>query len=293
MYNSVMTTHAASLKTLKTAIARPRVKEAQPFVKWVGGKRALLTQLEALFPRSFERYFEPFVGGGAVFFHLQPETATLADYNADLINAYRVVRDNVEELIAHLHAHRNDEEYYYMMRGLDPETLGPVEQASRLIFLNRTCFNGLYRVNSKGIFNVPFGKHKNPNICNEEVLRGASFALRGTRLRHKPYMAVLEEARPGDFIYFDPPYHPVSETANFTSYTPGSFSAQDQKDLAETFMALANRGCKVMLSNSDTPLIRELYAAFHIETVMAPRMVNRDASKRGAVSEVVVRNYRR
>lgn len=288
-----MTSQAARLKTLTRTRVQPRVPDAAPFVKWVGGKRALLPQLEALFPARFDRYFEPFVGGGAVYFHLQPGTAYLSDYNADLVNAYRVVRDEVDALIAHLKTHLNDPEYYYELRAKRPETLAPVEAASRMIYLNRTCFNGLYRVNAKGGFNVPYGKHKNPQICNEETLRLASAALQGAVLNHDPYMAVLERAKAGDFLYFDPPYHPLTETANFTSYTPGSFNAQDQRDLAETFIALANRGCKVMLSNSDTPFIRELYGAFHIETVMAPRMVNRDASKRGPVSELVIRNYKR
>jgi DNA adenine methylase len=286
-----MTIAATKLKTVTST--RTRVKEAGPFLKWVGGKRGLMPQLESLFPRRFERYFEPFVGGGAVFFHLAPEVAYLADDNAELMNAYRVVRDDVERLIAHLATHRNDEEYYYALRATDPDALDPIERASRLIYLNRTCFNGLYRVNSKGEFNVPYGKYKNPNITNELGLRAASDALQGARLATQPYMAVLEEARPGDFIYFDPPYHPLNATSNFTSYTAGQFTARDQEDLAKTFIELANRGCKVMLSNSDVPFIHDLYAAFHIEKVMAPRLVNRDATKRGPVSELVIRNYRR
>jgi len=279
---------ATALKALHTV----HVKEAAPFVKWVGGKRAILPQLATRFPRRFGRYFEPFLGGGAVFFHLQPDRAVLSDYNPELITTYQVVRDDVQSLIAHLASHRNDEAYYYDLRSQDPETMSAVERASRLIYLNRTCFNGLYRVNSRGGFNVPFGRHKNPTICNEPGLLAASEALQGAKLSHENYMTVLEEAYAGDFIYFDPPYHPLNATANFTSYTPGSFGAQDQADLAQTFRALADRGCKVMLSNSDTPLIRELYADFYIETVMAPRMVNRDATKRGAIAELVIRNYR-
>ena len=286
MYNGVMTTTLATLQ-------KTRILEAQPFVKWVGGKRGILPQLEKFFPRRFERYFEPFVGGGAVFFHLQPTEATISDLNAELINTYRVVRDDVDTLIQHLRFHRNDEDYYYEMRGANPDELDPIARASRLIYLNRTCFNGLYRVNSKGGFNVPFGKHKNPTICNEIGLRAASEALKGVRVAHRPYKAILNEAKPGDFVYFDPPYHPLNATANFTSYTADSFSAQDQRDLATAFRALADRGCKVMLSNSDTEFIRELYADFHIDVVMAPRMVNRDAGKRGPVPEVVVRNYKR
>jgi DNA adenine methylase len=270
-----------------------RVKDAAPFVKWVGGKRALLPELAARYPARFNRYFEPFLGGGAVFFHLQPERAILADYNAELIETYTAVRDQVDALIRHLASHRNDEDYYYALRAQDPATLEPLERASRLIYLNRTCFNGLYRVNARGDFNVPFGKHKNPTICNEPGLKAASLALQDTALHHRSYDKVLDEAQAGDFIYFDPPYHPRTTTSNFTNYTAGSFSEADQAALRDTFRVLADRGCKVMLSNSDTPLIRDLYADFHVEVVMAPRFVNRDASKRGPVSELVVRNYRR
>lgn len=289
MYNGVMTPSATKMRVT----ARTAVKEAAPFVKWVGGKRALLPQLERLLPRRFERYYEPFVGGGAMFFHLRPETAILADENAELMNAYRVVRDQLDALVAHLRGHENDEAYYYQLRATAPEALDPIARASRLIYLNRTCFNGLYRVNSRGEFNVPFGRYKNPQICNELALRAASNALQGARLETRSYAAVLDDARAGDFIYFDPPYHPLNATSNFTSYTAGQFSARDQEALAETFIALANRGCHVMLSNSDVPFIHDLYAAFHIERVMAPRMVNRDATKRGPVSELVIRNYRR
>lgn len=265
--------------------------EAAPFVKWVGGKRGLMPQLERLFPRRFERYFEPFVGGGAVFFHLNPERAILSDENAELMHAYRVVRDEPQALIDALAALSPDEDTYYRIRGTDPEALSPVERAARLLYLNRTCYNGLYRVNAKGGFNVPFGRHKNPTICNAEGLMAASRVLAGKTLARRPYMAVLEEAAPGDFVYFDPPYHPLNATSSFTQYTPGSFTARDQADLAEVFSELARRGVKVMLSNSDTPLIRELYDGFIVSEVQAPRMVNRNAAKRGPVTELVIRNY--
>jgi DNA adenine methylase len=271
---------------------RSRVPEAQPFLKWVGGKRALLPQISGRYPRHFGRYFEPFVGGGAVFFDLQPQSGVLSDLNEELVIAYRVVQNEVEALIRHLQGHRNDEDYYYELRAQDPEHLEEVERASRLLFLNRTCFNGLYRVNAKGRFNVPFGKYKNPTICNPRSLRAASEALQGVELHHRGYEAIVEEARKGDFIYFDPPYHPRTATSDFTSYTAAGFSAQDQAKLAEAFTTLDRKGCKVMLSNSDTPLIQELYEAFHIDIVAAPRLVNRDATKRGPVDEVLVRNYR-
>jgi DNA adenine methylase len=289
MYNRVMTSAAAAIQTLHAR----RAKDAAPFVKWVGGKRALLPELAVRFPARYNRYFEPFLGGGAVFFHLQPERALLSDYNEELIETYRTVRDDVDRLIRHLATHRVDEEYYYAMRAQDPSTLEPFERASRLIFLNRTCFNGLYRVNARGGFNVPYGKHKNPTICNEPGLRAASLALSSADLSYRSYAEVLDHAKAGDFFYFDPPYHPRNATANFTSYTAGSFTERDQAELAGTFRELSQRGCKLMLSNSDTPLIRDLYAEFHVEVVMAPRFINRDATKRGPVSELLVRNYRR
>lgn len=271
---------------------RVRVPEALPFLKWVGGKRALLPQISGRYPGHFGRYFEPFLGGGAVFFDLQPQVGVLSDLNDELVVAYGVVQQDVERLIRHLGQHRNDEDYFYALRATDPEALEPVERASRLIYLNRTCFNGLYRVNGKGRFNVPFGRYKNPTICNPNALRAAHAALQGVALHHRGYEAILDEARKGDFIYIDPPYHPRTATSDFTAYTAGGFSAQDQARLAEAFTTLDRRGCKLMLSNSDTPLIQELYAGFHVESVAAPRLVNRDATKRGPVDEVLVRNYR-
>jgi DNA adenine methylase len=289
MYNSVMTPSPARLN----ASLLPRVQEAAPFVKWVGGKRALLHELESRFPRRFNRYFEPFVGGGAVYYHLQPQAAFLGDANRELVNTYNVVKNDVRELISHLRTHENQEEYFYTLRAVAPDDLSPVERASRLIYLNRTCFNGLYRVNSKGGFNAPFGRYKNPTICNEQGLLAASGALQSAHIAHQPYQAILDEARLGDFVYMDPPYHPLSATASFTSYTAGSFGARDQEELAQTFRALDARGTKVMLSNSDTPFIHALYADYHIERVMAPRMVNRNGAKRGPISELIIRNYRR
>ena len=243
-------------------------------------------------PQRFNAYHEPFVGGGAVFFALQPVKARLSDDNGELVTAYQVIRDDVERLIRHLRTHRVEAEYFYDLRAKDPSRLDSVERASRLIYLNRTCFNGLYRVNSRGGFNVPFGRYKNPLICNEAGLRAASLALSGTAAVHAGYEAVLDQARRGDFVYFDPPYHPVSATANFTGYTAGAFGERDQRRLADVYRALHARGCKVMLSNSDTSLIHELYGDFNVEIVAAPRLVNRDATKRGPVNEVLVRNYR-
>ncbi|WP_338835374.1 DNA adenine methylase [Neomoorella thermoacetica] len=263
----------------------------RPFLKWAGGKGQLLEQLQPLLPQNYSRYLEPMVGGGALFFYLQPAYAILADLNDELINVYRVVRDNVEELIADLRRHRNTREYYYAIRDTDPARLPPVARASRFIYLNRTCYNGLYRVNRLNKFNVPFGRYKNPDIVNAAGLRAASGALQAADLRAGDFSLVLEYARPGDFIYFDPPYQPLNRTSRFTSYTAGNFGEGEQKRLARVFRELTRRGCLVMLSNSDTPLIRELYRDFRIETVHARRAINSRPDRRGSITELVILNY--
>lgn len=265
--------------------------KAAPFLKWAGGKGRLLSQFASLFPTRFGHYFEPFVGAGAVYFHLQPGRATLSDTNPDLITCYEVVQQDTESLIELLRMYRHDRDFYYHVRDLDAGALSPVQRAARMIFLNKTCFNGLWRVNRSGRFNVPFGDYKNPKILDEDNLHAVSAALSGARLERRPFEAVLAEARRGDFVYFDPPYHPVSATASFTSYGADDFKPADQERLAVTFQELDRMGCKVMLSNSDTPFVNQLYEGFRVEKVWAPRAINRDGSKRGAVSEVVVLNY--
>ena len=276
------------------------IRNAKPFIKWVGGKQQLLTQFEAYFPPTFHRYLEPFVGGGAVFFHLWntrrlPGQALLRDNNAELINAYRVVRDQVDDLIRSLAEHQShhSKTYYYQIRGLDREAaeLSDVAKAARTIYLNRTCYNGLYRVNRRGEFNAPMGNYKAPRILRENVLRAASAALQQTTPAAGDFREIADLAQPGDFVYFDPPYAPLSKTANFTGYTAESFQDSDQRDLAEVFTQLTNRGCLCMLSNAYTPLILELYRPFRVETVYARRAVNSDAGGRGAIKEVVVLNY--
>ena len=271
--------------------ARPLVEEARPVLKWAGGKSRLLTQLSPLLPTRMGRYFEPFLGGGAMFFHLQPLGAVVSDLNEDLVNLYRCVRDDVDALVADLGRHPYEKDYYYAMRAQDPATLSPVARASRMMYLNRTCFNGLYRVNRRGAFNVPFGRYSNPTICNEARLRAVSGVLDGTDIRHGSYADAVREARAGDFVYFDPPYQPLTATANFTSYTKAAFGETEQAELAETFAELDRRGVRCMLSNSYTPLICELYANFRIDTVVAPRAIARTVEGRAPVLEVVVRNY--
>lgn len=268
---------------------------AGPFLKWAGGKSQLLATYDNYFPPSFRNYFEPFTGGGAVYFHLRSSrpafNAVLSDLNEELINCYSMIKDEIDELIDHLKQHENTSEYFYRTRALDTSSLSQAERAARLIYLNKTCFNGLYRVNSKGQFNVPFGSYKNPRLCDERNLRACSAALQDVELVHAAFTSVLERAKKGDFVYFDPPYHPVSTTASFTSYTKNSFSAEDQEKLAQVARKLAQRGCRFMLSNSDTPLIRALYEDFQIQTVYALRAINCKAEGRGPVAEVLVTNY--
>lgn len=273
---------------------------ARPFVKWVGGKRQLLKQFHELrlFPGKFNnntnRYYEPFVGGGAVFFDLRPKNATISDLNSELITTYRVIRDDVDSLINSLKEHTYSKEHFLDIRAKDPMNMDPLDVASRFIYLNRTCFNGMYRVNSNGQFNVPFGRYKNPIICDEDNLRAVSSVLRNVEILNEDYKFVLQKAKPGDFIYFDPPYYPINTTSSFTSYTKDGFAEKEQTELRDTFDKLSRRGCFVMLSNSDTPFIHSLYGNVEnakITIVKAGRAINSKSTGRGKITEVVVTNY--
>ncbi|MFT3921362.1 MAG: DNA adenine methylase [Myxococcales bacterium] len=276
--------------------------DAGPFLKWVGGKGKLRHALGALMPSGVElmRHVEPFMGGGAMFFARAPERALLCDINPDLVRTYTTVRDHAGDLVRELAklAKQHDKDSYYAVRERFNQRSGKtshklaVERAAMFIYLNKTCFNGLYRVNRKGEFNVPMGAYKNPGILDTENLFAASARLASADIRCTSFETLLSEARPGDFVYMDPPYEPVSRTANFTSYAQDGFSQADQTRLRDVFRELDRRGAKLMLSNSDVPFIRELYRGFQIDTVMAPRAVSCDASTRGPVKEVVVRNYR-
>lgn len=269
-----------------------------PVVKWAGGKRQLLETYEPLLPREFTTYCEPFLGGGALLFHLQPEKAYVNDSNVELIQMYEVIRDDVEALIASLEKHKNESTYFYAIRAWDRDpvfyqSLSKIDRAARMIYLNKTCYNGLFRVNSAGHFNTPFGHYKNPNIVNAATLRAVSAYLNQADIHFTclDYAEVLPKLPHGAFVYFDPPYDPVTNTANFTSYTRDGFTQEDQIRLRACCDDLQRRGIRFMLSNSATPFILEQYANYHITTVYANRAVNSDSTKRGQVPEVVVRNY--
>ena len=269
----------------------------RPFLKWAGGKRQLLSQFARFYPEDVRRYCEPFVGSAAVFFDLQARfpklRAILSDNNEALIRCYEAVRDDVEGLIRSLRQHkaRHGKDHYYKVRGRSTNRLKGLQRAARLIYLNKTCFNGLYRVNARGEFNVPMGSYSNPAILREESLRRASAALQGVRFSARDFGDCLRDARKGTFVYVDPPYHPVSRTAYFTGYTEGGFGEEEQRRLSRLFADLHRKGCLVMLSNSDTPLIRRLYRGFRIRRVTARRAINSNSSRRGAISELVVMNY--
>jgi DNA adenine methylase len=271
------------------------VNNVSPFLKWAGGKQRLLAQYAQHFPlrEQIKHYYEPFIGSAAVFFHQQYSPATLSDQNGKLIEVYRLVRDDVDRVIAALRPHRNEAGYFYAIRAQDPALLSPEDRAARLIFLNKTCYNGLYRENSKGEFNVPFGRYKNPKICDEVRLRAASAALRGVELKVGDFAEVVGTAVAGDFVYFDPPYVPLSPTSSFTSYNKNGFNLADQKRLAEIVGKLTKIGVKVMLSNSSADIVYELYgrSGYRIIDIQARRNINSKASRRGPVKELLILNY--
>lgn len=269
--------------------------DPKPFVKWAGGKRQLVHELLKFSPKEFENYFEPFFGGGALFFELfsteKLKHAFLNDSNEELITAYKVIKEKPNELMRELSdkKYKNNEKAFYEIRAEKP--LNSVKATARFIYLNRTAFNGLYRVNSKGGFNVPFGKYKNPKILDKENLLAVHEALQKDELTSVDFEKAVEKAKKGDFIYFDPPYQPLNKTSAFTSYTIKDFNEKDQERLRDCFKKLDKKGCFVMLSNSYTELILDLYKDYKIHTVMATRLINCKAEKRGKIKEVIVTNY--
>lgn len=263
-----------------------------PFVNWAGGKSQLIRDMAPYFPRKndYNRYIEPFVGGGVVFLTLQPDVAILGDSNEELINCYKVIRDDVDTLIELLSKHVRTKEYYYAIREEDPQEMDSVARAAWLIYLNKTCYNGIYRVNLKGRFNVPYGNRK-AKIYDATNLRQISVLLKNVELLPQSYEKTLDRAEPRDFVYLDPPYHPLSKTASFTKYTKQPFAEDDQLNLAKEFERLTNLGCKVMLNNSYTDLITNLYGNYRIEVLAARRYINSDPNGRKAIKESLVLNY--
>jgi len=283
----------------KKSVGNPR-----PFLKWVGGKGRLIHDMSQYFPETYNRYFEPFVGGGAMFFSLNPDKSYINDMNVVLMNAYIHIRDDVERLIKDLSILEaifyelpnvdvdDSKKEFYLKKRVEYNQLSSddFKKTSLLIFLNKTCFNGLYRENSKGGFNVPFGQHNKPTICDEENLRAISTRLKKTTISHGSYENVIKKAKAGDFIYLDPPYYPIN-SASFTAYHASGFVERDQEILRDNFKKLAEMGCYVMLSNSDAPFINELYKDFTIHKIYAARSVNSVGTKRGKIAEVLVTSY--
>lgn len=269
-----------------------------PVLKWVGGKRQLIENFLELIPKNINLYCEPFLGGGALFFELQPKIAYVNDINENLILVYKIIRDDVENLIEELSKFKNESDFFYSVRDWDrnPEkynSLSDVERAARIIFLNKTCYNGLYRVNNAGEFNSPFGSYKNPNIINAPVLRAVSKYLNSAQifLTSVDYAEILAEIPKKTFVYLDPPYDPISTTSNFTGYSKGGFNREEQIRLKECCDDLTEKKIKFMLSNSKTDFILDLYSSYNITTLKAKRFINSVGSGRGNIEEVVVRNY--
>jgi DNA adenine methylase len=276
-----------------------KTEKASPFLKWVGGKGQLLKDFVQLFPDKFNNFIEPFVGGGAVFFYLysngllNEKKAVLIDSNSELINAYKTIKDEIKLKViikALLNGkYLNNEKTFYEIRKEEPTN--DANRAARIIYLNKTCFNGLYRVNSRGKFNVPFGRYNNPLICDLENLKAVNKSLENTELINGDFTDTLKCVAKNDFVYFDPPYQPINKTSSFTGYTKNSFNEKDQERLSAVFKKLDKLGCKIMLSNSDVNFIRDLYKGYRIEVVKAKRMINCKAAKRGAINELVILNY--
>jgi DNA adenine methylase len=278
-----------------------QVKHVRPFVKWAGGKNQLIEALNLRSPSKFHTYYEPFLGGGAFFFRLYssrtPFKAVLSDTNEELVTAYLTIKNSVNDLILNLAGHQekyhlSPREYYYEVRDFQ-EPKDNIERTSRFLFLNKTCYNGLYRVNREGKFNVPFGAYKRPNICDEQNLCAVSEALKSSsvELRVADYEQAICNAQENDFLYFDPPYLPSSSTANFTAYTSLGFTLKDQQRLANVFRKLNRKKCKIMMSNSDVAEIRQLYSGFQIETIQSLRAISCLGNGRRGHTDLIIRNY--
>jgi len=267
----------------------------KPFLKWPGGKRQLLCDLLERFPKKYNRFLEPFIGGGALFFKVKPVNGYISDINPDLINMYEVVKYNVHELIEDLKKHKNTEEYFYKIRSADRteeyKHWSKVEKASRLGYLNKTCFNGLYRMNSNGYFNVPFGFYKKPNIVDEDNLLACSALLQKTEIALASFEAVENIAQEGDLVYFDPPYVPLNKTSSFTKYYKDDFDLDSQFVLRELCDTLTRKGVMFILSNSYTETVKDLYKNYNVKIVKANRAINCKGYGRGKINELIIPNY--
>lgn len=270
----------------------------KPILKWVGGKRQILHEIRPLIPKTYSTYIEPFIGGGAVLFDLQPKYAVINDLNEELMNVYEIIKNNPEELIELLKDYEanNSKEYYYNIRALDRSmsymSLSKIQRAARTIYLNKTCYNGLFRVNSAGEFNSPYGRYKNPNIVNEPTIKAISkyFQTNEIAFFNKDYSDIIKNVEKGSFIYFDPPYMPISSSASFTGYTRNGFSYERQKELRDICDELRDKGIKFLVSNSDCLEIRDLYKGYKIKTIQAKRYVNSNSEKRGEINELLICN---
>jgi DNA adenine methylase len=268
-----------------------------PVLKWAGGKRQLIKDIHSHLPNKIENYCELFLGGGAVLFSLQPKQAIVNDINEELINVYKIIQNQVDDLIIDLRRHDNSPEYFYKIRGADRNTnfhsLSAVERASRIIYLNKTCYNGLFRVNSQGQFNVPFGSYKSPNIINETTLKAVSNYLQKSKIifHSCDFESLEKNIKNNSFVYLDPPYHPLSDSSSFTGYSLNGFNAHDQERLKQLYDTLSKKSCKILLSNSDCKFIRSLYKDYEIIKVEASRAINSNGSMRGKISEVLIKNY--
>jgi len=266
----------------------PNEVSIKPFLKWAGGKTQLIPELAKLIPLQYNKYIEPFIGGGAFFFFLNPEKSIISDSNNELITTYKTIRDNVEAVIKLLSKYKNEETFFYKIRSLDTTKLTDIERAARLIYLNKTCFNGLYRVNKKGEFNVPFGKRDN-NFLNKETLRDASEFLQHAKILNSDYLKTLQKhAKPGDFIFLDPPYYPVGKFSDFKRYTKEFFYHEDQVKLRDEFDRLVQLGCHVLLTNSDHPTILELYKNYEIRIIETKRLISSNPETRVGKDIIVI-----
>jgi len=278
--------------------------KAQPFIKWVGGKRGLLKQILPFINNNFKNYHEPFLGGGAVFFELfslgllQDKKIFLSDLNSELINTYKVVQNIPNDLILNLENYKKNhsKEFYYKIRELDRKSnfqeLSEIERATRFIYLNKTCFNGLYRVNKKGFFNTPIGSYKNPNIADKETILSSSKALQNVILLNQSFEKVINIVQKDDLVYLDPPYYPLNATSHFTSYDSNIFLDHQQKELFQIFQELEQLGVQTLQSNSDTDFIKNLYKDYRVNTVFANRFINSKANNRGKISEIIIEGVR-